>query len=122
MGPVLSNWTGPTRLRFVVEGGGPKYERSTVVPTEGGDGNRSQPGPGPIGPGPGPCAVLVSVVVAAPAMSAGRFPSSILPGNALRGVRCRGESCANAVIPRVTTIAGAKARKIGRTLQPLKFK
>src|ERR1700757_1391967 len=67
--PVSSNWTGPTKLRLVSEGGGPKYERGTVAPTEGGAGNRLHPGPGPIGPGPGPCSELkvvgVTAVVAA---------------------------------------------------------
>ena len=38
-----------------MEGGGPKYERLTDVPTDAGAGNKLQPGPGPIGPGPGPC-------------------------------------------------------------------
>ena len=51
------------------EGGGPKYERGTVAPTEGGAGNRLHPGPGPIGPGPGPWSELkvVDVVVVAAA-------------------------------------------------------
>src|ERR1700692_1053195 len=104
-GPVLSSCTGPTRLGFTVEGGGPKYERFTVVPTEGGAGNKLQPGPGPIGPGPGPCAVLGSTVTAASAMSAAR--KSILPSKALRGVRSRGESCAIAV--KLSAIATANA-------------
>ena len=50
--PDLSNCTGPTRLGLLSEGGGPKYERSTVAPTEGGAGRRLHPGPGPIAPGP----------------------------------------------------------------------
>src|SRR6201987_5596562 len=56
--PVFSNCTGPTKLRLVSEGGGPKYDRGTVVPTEGGAGNKLHPGPGPIGPGPGPWSEL----------------------------------------------------------------
>src|ERR1700752_518569 len=54
IGPVFKSWTGPTRLWLVDEGGGPKYESGTFVPTDAGAGNRLQPGPGPIGPGPGP--------------------------------------------------------------------
>src|SRR5258708_78103 len=56
--PVLSSCTGPTRLGLTVEGEGPKYDSGTDAPTEGGAGNKSQPGPGPIGPGPGPCSEL----------------------------------------------------------------
>ena len=56
--PEFSNCTGPTRLGLVVEGGGPKYDKPTVAPTDGGAGNKLQPGPGPIGPGPGPCSEL----------------------------------------------------------------
>src|SRR5258708_34851682 len=103
--PDLSNWTGPTRLGLLAEGGGPKYERLMLAPTEGGAGNKLQPGPGPIGPGPGPCAVLGSTVAAASAMSAAR--KSILPSKALRGVRSRGESCAKAV--KLSAIATANA-------------
>src|ERR1700732_2979699 len=86
-GPLLSNWTGPTRLRLTVDGDGPKYERFTVAPTDGGAGNKLHPGPGAIGPGPGPCAVLGFPAAAAsmPGMSALRM--SILPSKALRGVR-----------------------------------
>src|SRR6266567_8575465 len=94
-GPLLSNCTGPTKLRLTVEGGGPKYERFTVVPTEGGAGNKLQPGPGPIGPGPGPCAVLGSNVVAASKMPVAN--KSNLPSKPLRGARSRGESWASAV-------------------------
>ena len=56
--PEFSNCTGPTKLGLVVEGGGPKYDKPTVAPTDGGAGNKLQPGPGPIGPGPGPCSEL----------------------------------------------------------------
>src|ERR1700747_2360618 len=68
--PVSSNWTGPTKLRLVSEGGGPKYDRGTVVPIDAGAGNKLHPGPGPIGPGPGPWSELKlvdarAVVVAA---------------------------------------------------------
>src|SRR5438105_9789985 len=67
--PVSSNCTGPTKLRLVSEGGGPKYDRGTVVPMEAGAGNKLHPGPGPIGPGPGPWSELnvveAAVVVAA---------------------------------------------------------
>src|SRR5579864_7740755 len=71
-GPLLSSWTGPTKLRLMVDGDGPKYERFTVAPTEGGAGNTLHPGPGPIGPGPGPCAVLGFTSAAASAMFAWR--------------------------------------------------
>src|SRR5229473_1428600 len=103
--PDFNNWTGPTKLGLVAEGGGPKYERLTAAPTEAGAGNRLQPGPGPIGPGPGPCAVLGFTVAAASVMSAARM--SILPSNALRGLRSRGESCAKAV--KLSAIATANA-------------
>src|SRR5580700_3270419 len=33
-GPVFNSWTGPTKLRLTEDGGGPKYERFTVAPTE----------------------------------------------------------------------------------------
>src|ERR1700751_3506304 len=56
--PVFSNCTGPTKLRLVSEGGGPKYDRGTVVPMDAGAGNKLHPGPGPIGPGPGPWSKL----------------------------------------------------------------
>src|SRR5260370_36764827 len=56
--PEFSNCTGPTKLGLVVEGGGPKYDKPTVAPTDAGAGNKLQPGPGPIGPGPGPCSEL----------------------------------------------------------------
>src|SRR5260370_23893554 len=75
IGPDLSNWTGPTRLSFVAEGGGPKYERLNAVPTDGGAGNRLQPGPGPNGPGPGPCDMLGFVSAPGAAISAGFLPS-----------------------------------------------
>src|SRR6201982_1992200 len=72
--PVSSNWTGPTKLRLVSEGGGPKYDRGTVAPTDGGAGNKLHPGPGPIGPGPGPWSELkvveAAVVGAAVAVAA----------------------------------------------------
>src|SRR5579864_8588355 len=61
--PLFSSCTGPTRLRLTEEGGGPKYDRGTDAPTEGGAGNKSQPGPGPIAPGPGPCAELIATSV-----------------------------------------------------------
>src|ERR1700719_4393092 len=109
-GPVLSSWTGPTKLGLLVEGGGPKYERPTAAPTEGGAGNKLQPGPGPIGPGPGPCAVLGSAAVFASAMLPLRM--SIFPSNALRGLLCRGESCAKAREPSAMTAANpAPARR-----------
>src|SRR6202040_2620320 len=57
--PVSSNWTGPTKLRLVSEGGGPKYDRGTVVPMDAGAGNKLHPGPGPIGLPPGPWAELI---------------------------------------------------------------
>src|SRR5882757_8104133 len=56
--PEFNSCTGPTRLGLVVEGDGPKYDSGTLAPTDGGAGNKSQPGPGPMGPGPGPCAEL----------------------------------------------------------------
>jgi hypothetical protein len=89
------------------------------VPTDGGAGNKLQPGPGPIGPGPGPCAVLGFDVAAAPVIFALR--KSIFPGNALRGVRTRGESCARAVIAKVKAMAGAMAREILRMLKSLQL-
>src|SRR6266853_1434010 len=115
-GPLFSSWTGPTKLRLTVDGDGPKYERLTVAPTEGGAGNKLHPGPGPIGPGPGPCAVLGFTVAAASVMFALRM--SIFPSNALRGLRSRGESCARAVMPNVMAIAEAMApREILRVLE-----
>src|SRR5271154_2082466 len=86
-GPVFSSWTGPTKLRLTDDGGGPKYERSTVAPTEGGAGNTSHPGPAPLGPGPGPCAALKFTAVTLGAMFALRV--SIFPWKVLRGVRVR---------------------------------
>ena len=119
MGPVFSSWTGPTKLRSTVDGDGPKYERSTVAPTEGGAGNTSHPGPAPLGPGPGPWAVLGLDAVAL-AMFA--WLMSIFPSTALRGVRSRGESCANAVMPKVMAIAEARAlRENLRLLEALQF-
>src|SRR6202035_5094379 len=56
--PEFRSCTGPTRLGLVVDGDGPKYDSGTDAPTDGGAGNKSQPGPGPIAPGPGPCAEL----------------------------------------------------------------
>src|SRR5260370_27150469 len=97
-GPEFSSWTGPTRLRLTVDGDGPKYDKSTVAPTEGGAGNRLHPGPGPIGPGPGPCALLKFPPVAAGESSTFALRMSILPSNALRGVRSCGELCARAVM------------------------
>src|SRR6266853_667485 len=61
--PDFNNWTGPTRLGLVSEGGGPKYERLTAAPMDGGAGNRLQPGPGPIGPGPGWAIIGIAVAV-----------------------------------------------------------
>src|SRR5258705_839306 len=109
-GPVFSSWTGPTKLRLTVDGEGPKYERFTAAPTDGGAGNKLQPGPGPIGPGPGPCAVLGSAAADGSGMVALRM--SIFPSNALRGMRCRGESCANAVTPSITAIAKGTVSEI----------
>src|SRR6266403_4122159 len=117
-GPLFSSCTGPTKLRLTVDGDGPKYERFTVAPTEGGAGNRLHPGPVPIGPGPGPCAVLGSPAAAASATLA---TLAIAPWNAPRGVRSRGESCANAVTPSVIAIAEAIVREIRRTLRSLQF-
>src|SRR5271169_3429844 len=115
MGPVFSSWTGPTKLRSTVDGDGPKYERSTVAPTEGGAGNTSHPGPAPLGPGPGPCARLGSTAAAALVMLALRM--SILALKALRGTRGLGESCAIAAMPNVMAIADARApREILRRL------
>src|ERR1700739_1550298 len=87
--------------------------------TDGGAGNRLHPGPGPIGPGPGPWAVLGSTVAAASGIIALRI--SILPSNALRGMRGWGESCARAATPNVTAIAEAMMpREIRRVLVALK--
>ena len=120
MGPVFSSWTGPTKLRSTVDGEGPKYERSTVAPTEGGAGNTSHPGPAPLGPGPGPWAVL-GFDDDALAMFA--WLMSIFPSTALRGTRGRGESCAKAVTPSEIAIAEARApREIARVLNALQFK
>src|SRR5260370_14298205 len=121
IGPDWSNWTGPTRLSFVAEGGGPKYERLNAVPTDGGAGNRLQPGPGPNGPGPGPCDMLGFVSAPGAAISAG-FLRSIPPSKALRGVRNRGESCAMAVRHSVIAVAVATVREIRRTFRYLQFK
>src|SRR6202007_1970193 len=101
--------------------GGPKYERSTVVPTDGGAGSKLQPGHGPIGPGPGPCAVLGFPVVPASAISKGLL-RSIAPWCALRGARSRGESCARAVMASVITAAETMVREIRRTSRLLSFK
>src|ERR1700731_1520137 len=57
--PVSSNCTGPTKLRLVSEGGGPKYDRGTEAPMDAGAGNKLHPGPGPIALPPGPCAELI---------------------------------------------------------------
>src|SRR6266699_3515433 len=106
-GPLFRSWTGPTKLRLTVDGDGPKYERFTVAPTEGGAGNRLQPGPGPIGPGPGPCAVLK--FAGAPTSVTLALRRSILASKVLRGVRSRSESCARAVMPSVIAIAEVSA-------------
>src|SRR5258708_25876310 len=95
-GPVFSSCTGPTKLRLTVDGEGPKYERLTVAPTEGGAGIRLHPGPGPIGPGPGPCAALSTPAGASAICGAILF--SISPSNALRGHRSPAESCARSAI------------------------
>ena len=119
MGPVFSSWTGPTKLRSTDDGDGPKYERSTVAPTEGGAGNTSHPGPAPLGPGPGPWAALGFV---ADALAMFAWLMSIFPSTALRGVRSRGESCASAVMPKVTAIAEARATRGNlRLLEALQF-
>ena len=112
MGPVFSSWTGPTKLRSTVDGDGPKYERSTVAPTEGGAGNTSHPGPAPLGPGPGPWAALGFV---ADALAMFAWLMSIFPSTALRGMRSRGESCATAA--RLSVIAIAEARVPRETLR-----
>src|ERR1700752_4455247 len=52
------------------EGGGPKYDRGTVVPMDAGAGNKLHPGPGPIGPGPGPCSELKLVDASAVVVAA----------------------------------------------------
>src|ERR1700743_415072 len=112
MGPVFNSWTGPTKLRSTVDGDGPKYERSTVAPTEGGAGNTSHPGPAPLGPGPGPWAVLG---FDGEALAMFAWLMSIFPSTALRGMRSRGESCAKAVTPSEIAIAEARApREIAR--------
>src|SRR5215831_4650912 len=85
--PDFSNCTGPTRLGLLSEGDGPKYERPTDAPTEGGAGKRLQPGPGPIGPGPGPWSVLG---FAANGESSGPNSEPRLTGSAFArlGTRC----------------------------------
>ena len=52
--PDFSNWKGPAKLGLVSDGGGPKYERGTDAPVEGGAGKdyspvlvRGVPGRGP---------------------------------------------------------------------------
>src|SRR5579871_4896086 len=111
IGPVLSNCTGPTRLGLVVEGGGAKYERFTVVPTEAGAGNRLQPGPGPIGPGPGPCAVLGFEIEVASVITPSRDLGSIVLDATRRGLRIRCTSCADIIVPNARAIAGASAQR-----------
>src|ERR1700751_6311753 len=75
--PVFSNCTGPTKLRLVSEGGGPKYDRGTVVPMDAGAGNKLHPGPGPIGPGPGPCSELKVVEATAALAASSRFAGAV---------------------------------------------
>src|ERR1700722_17173724 len=119
MEPVFSSWTGPTKLRSTVDGDGPKYERSTDAPTEGGAGNTSHPGPAPLGPGPGPCAVLGSVVEAWATLL---WLMSIFPSTALRGVRSLEAFCAKAVMPSAMVIAEAiTSREIPRLLEALQI-
>jgi hypothetical protein len=105
--PELSNCTGPTRLEFTVEGDGPKYDRFTAAPTDGGAGSRLQPGPGPIGLGPGPCAALGSPVLALAMSSGATFAIGIC--DVRRGVRSRGESCPNRGSVRATATVAAEA-------------
>src|SRR6266851_5590252 len=81
--PDFNNWTGPTKLGLVAEGGGPKYERLTLAPMEGGAGNRLQPGPGPIGPGPGWAITGIAMAVARTIPAA----SAIEPRTTSRGGR-----------------------------------
>src|SRR5260370_35091353 len=100
--PDLSNWTGPTRLGLLAEGGGPKYERLMLAPTEGGAGNKLQPGPGPIGPGPGPWAVLGSPSAGPSLISAAILPSTDR-SHALPCVRKRADSSARPAPPTRTT-------------------
>src|ERR1700693_5377241 len=45
--PVSSNCTGPTKLRLVEEGGGPKSDSGTAVPMAAGGGETLHPGAGP---------------------------------------------------------------------------
>src|SRR5271170_6576560 len=109
MGPVFSSWTGPTKLRSTVDGDGPKYERSTVAPTEGGAGNTSHPGPAPLGPGPGPCAALKLPDGAEMyGLKAGALISAVC---SFRGTRwCLGSS-AWAPMPSVIAAANAAVRR-----------
>src|SRR5271170_7164790 len=109
MGPVFSSWTGPTKLRSTVDGDGPKYERSTVAPTEGGAGNTSHPGPAPLGPGPGPCAALKLPDGAEMyGLKAGALISAVC---SFRGTRwCLGSS-AWAPTPSAIVAANAAARR-----------
>ena len=104
----------------MVEGGGPKYDRSKVVPTDGGAGNKLQPGPGPMGPGPGPWAALESADAAGSTMSAVLNRCSIAPWNARRGVRRRDDSWVKAVNPDVSATAEATVHEISWILMLLK--
>ena len=72
---------------------------------EAGAGNTSHPGPGPIGPVPGPWSVLNVADVGVAASR--RNCDWIGPSTALRGVRKRGEFCANAVRLIAAAIAAA---------------
>jgi len=108
-GPVFNNCPGPTKLRLT---GSTAEVRSTKDSQSrqpmGGAGNKLQPGPGQSGPGPGPCAVLGSAPAAASGMFALRCQSSF---EDLRGMRSRGESCANAVTASEITIAEVMVRE-----------
>ena len=105
---------------MTVDGGGPKYDRSTVVPTLAEAGKTSHPGPPPRAAPPGPCAVFGLFVAAAGKMLALRMSIFLL--DSLRGVRSPGVVCAGAVTPSVTAMAEAMTtREITRALKTLKF-
>src|SRR6266567_2102423 len=88
-GPLFRSWTGPTKLRLTVDGLGPKYERGTVAPTEGGAGNRLHPGPGPIGPGPGPWSELKVAEVAVVAVASSKLVGAAATGRLARACMAR---------------------------------
>jgi hypothetical protein len=74
-----------------------------------------------MGPGPGPCASL-KFAPAVALLTSSLNGDWIWPDPVLRGVRSRGEFCANAVMLSVIAIAEAIAREIRRTLTSMKFK